>query len=844
MGIQIKKMKTKFILFLIINITLNLQSQTVSKIDYSNPKTYKIEAIRVSGIQNLNAEAIITISALKVGQKIKVTGKEITTAISKLWEQKIFSDINITIDKIDKNLIYLNIELKEYHRLSKFNFKGKISKSDISTLKEDLQLIRGKVLSKNLINNSINSIKKYYIEKGFYTVDVDYLTITDTTTTNAKILTFKINKGKKIKINDIIITGRKKIANPKKTFFNRKDTIYALSNRAIRKSMKETKRKNPWRIFKVSKFISKNYENDKQNIIAKYNEIGYRDARIISDSVYLNKDNTLSVKINITEGETYKFGDISFIGNKIHTNEELQKQLAIKKGDIFDQSILDARIFGSPDGNDVSSMYLDNGYLFFNATPIEIAANNRIIDLEIKIYEGDQARVNKVFIKGNTKTNDHVIRRELRTFPGEPFKRSDIIRSQRELAQMQYFDPEAFDVKIEPNPSRNEVDITYILEEKSSDQIQLQGGWGAGNIVGSLGLTFSNFSTRNIFKKEKWTPLPSGDGQRLSLTATANAYYQNYNISFTEPWLGGKNPNSLTTSLYKSISNYNNDRVEITGLTIGLGKRMKFPDDYFTIYNAINLQKYDITTSNEDGTSYYNFSGGDANNINYTIKLGRNSVDQLIYPRRGSNLSLTLKLSPPYSMFDGIENYSKIPDNEKYEFIEYYKWKFKSTWFSSFTEKLVLATRMEFGFLGAYNDNLGVPPFERFYVGGDGMTGMMGYVFDGREIVALRGYQNNKVSSPQGATIYNKYTTELRYGISLNPASTVYALGFLEAGNAWDDFDSFNPFGVKRSAGIGLRISLPMIGIMGLDYAWGLDVLPNWPDANGGQFHFSINQEF
>lgn len=609
--------------------------------------------------------------------------------------------------------------------------------------------------------------------------------------------------------------------------------------------MKETKVKKWWRIFKVSKYIESNYEDDKKNIIVKYNEKGYRDARILSDTSYMNDDNTLTIEIDLFEGDPYQFRNITFVGNTVYTNEHLSRQLGIKSGDVFDQTLLDTRLFGSPDGTDISSLYLDDGYLFFNATPVEIATEGNNIDLEIRVYEGKQARINKVAISGNTKTNDHVIMREIRTRPGDLFKRSDIMRSQRELAQLQNFDPEKFDVKVDPDPARNEVDITYVVEEKSSDQIQLQGGWGAGRVVGSLNLSFNNFSTRNIFKKDKWTPLPSGDGQRLSFTARSNgAYYQNYSISFTEPWLGGKKPNSLTISLYKSISSNgqtgeNKEAIEITGLSFGLGKRLKYPDDYFTIYNGINFQQYELINSQ----SFFSFSNGFSNNINYNINIGRNSVDQLIYPRRGSNLSLSLKLTPPYSMFDGIDDYATISDQERYKWIEYYKWKFKSSWYSSFADKLVLATRVEMGLLGAYNNNLGVAPFERFYVGGDAMSGM-GMVYDGRELIALRGYSDNSVSPQTGATIYNKYTTELRYALSLNPASTVYVLGFLEAGNAWDNFDYFNPFGVKRAAGFGVRITLPMIGIMGLDYGWGLDEIPEKPDANGGQFHFSINQQF
>ena len=715
---------------------------------------------------------------------------------------------------------------------------------DISSLKEDLKLIRGKVLSENLLNNSTNIIKNYYINKGFYNIQVGYITSNDPKTKNSKDLTFSINKGKKVKIKEINIYGRKKITN-NKSFFNTKDSVYSISNNRIRKSMKETKKKNLWRFWKASKFILENYENDKLNLITEYNKNGYRDAKIKHDTVITTNDNKISINITLQEGETYQFGDISFAGNTIYSTDQLKNQLGIEKGDIFDQSILDSRISGGFDGGDISSLYLDDGYLFFNANPVETSINNNQIDFEVRIYEGEQARINKVLLRGNSKTNDHVIMRELRTRPGNLFKRSEIMRSQRELAQMQYFDPEKFDVKVDPDPKRNEVDITYIVEEKSSDQIQLQGGWGAGRIVGQLGLTFNNFSTKNVFKLDKWTPLPSGDGQRLSLSASSNGiYYQNYRISFTEPWLGGKKPNSLTISLSKSISSNGQDgdmrqAVEITSLSLGLGKRLKYPDDYFTLYNGITFQQYKLINSQ----SFFSFSDGFSNNISYSLNIGRNSVDQLIFPRRGSNFLLSLKLTPPYSSFDNIDDYSILTDQEKYSWIEYYKWKFKSSWFSSFTEKLVINTRVEMGLLGAYNNDIGVAPFERFYVGGDGMSGM-GYQFDGRELISLRGYNNNSISPQTGGTIYNKYTTEIRYAISLNPASTVYALAFLEAGNAWDSFENYNPFLVKRSAGFGVRLMLPMIGLMGLDYGWGLDDILNNPNANGGQFHFSIGQQF
>ena len=842
---MLKKIVVIFSITSLICSNLFAQDSLQFFIDYTKPKEFVLSNVNIVGTKFVNKSNVLDITSLKINQKIKIPGSDISSAINKLWQQNLFSEIEIEYDEINEDSISLNIVLKEYPRLSKFKFIGNISKSNVSTLKDDLKLARGKILTQNLIKNSINKIKKFYTDKGFLKIDVKHKIVEDTLTLNSSILIFEINKNKKVKIRDIIIKGRKQIVNKNKSIINNKDTVYALSNYRLKKSMKETKVKNKWRFFKVSKFIKENYEADKENIISEYNNRGYRDAKILNDTIYYNSDNTITVEITLDEGEPYLFGNINFIGNKKYTNSELLNQLSIDSGDVFNQSILDSRLFGTPEGTDISSLYLDNGYLFFNATPVEVSTTDNIIDLEIRLYEGDQARINKVSVKGNTKTQDHVIMRELRTRPGDLFKRSDIMRSQRELAQMQYFDPEAFDVKIDPNPARNEVDVTYVVAEKSSDQIQLQGGWGGGRVVGSLGFTFNNFSSRNLFNGSKWRPLPSGDGQRLSLVARSNGvYYQNYNISFVEPWLGGKKPTSLQVSVFRAISSNGlqddqRQEIQVTGLSFGVGKRLKNPDDYFTVYNGLNFMQYKLSNSQ----SFFSFRNGVSNNVNYNINIGRNSVDQINFPRQGSNFLLSLKLSPPYSMFDDIDDYSTLSDQEKFEWVEYYKWKFKATWFSPFTEKLVLATRTEFGFLGAYNQDLGVSPFERFYVGGDGLSGM-GYMNDGRELVALRGYANNSISPQTGATIYNKYTAEIRYALSLNPTSTMYAHAFLEAGNAWEKFENFNPFGVKRSVGIGIKIMLPMIGMMGLDYGWGLDEIPGNSEANGGQFHFSIGQNF
>ena len=832
-----------FLTFIPLNGQVSLLKD-LSSIEYSSPTEYIIGGITISGTKYLDHSTLINISGLEIGKKIVIPGEEISNAIKKLWKQGLFADISISATKIQASTIFLNFHLKEQQRLSKFKFNGKLKKSDITSIKEKLKLIKGKVLSQNLVKNSEQKIKDYFVEKGFLNIEVLSKQIMDSTLVNSAMLVFNINKKKKIKIREINFIGLKKREVKKKNIFD-KQQPYVLSNGKLKRVMKDTKEKKWYRIFKASKFLSDAYETDKNNIVSKYNEKGFRDARIISDTTYINADNTLNIELRIHEGNLYYFRNISWVGNTKYNNNELDKLLGIKKGDIFDQSILENRLFGNPNGTDISSLYLDDGYLFFNITPIEIAAKNDSIDLKIQIYEGKQARLNRISITGNSKTNDHVVMREIRTKPGDLFSRSDIIRSQRELAQLGYFDPEKLNIDIDPNPVKHNVDVNYIVEEKSSDQINLQGGWGAGRIVGSLGLVFNNFSTKNVLNKNTWTPLPSGDGQKLSLTASSNGiYYQNYNVSFTEPWLGGKRPTSFTVSFYKSISSNGEtgdqrQAVKITGMTIGLGKRLKFPDDFFTLFQNVNFQQYELQNSQ----SFFSFTEGFSNNMSYSITLGRNSVDQPTFPRKGSNFALSLKLTPPYSLFDNIENYSTLDDQTKYKWIEYYKWKYKSSWFTAFSDKLVLGTRIEIGLLGAYNNSLGIAPFERYYVGGDGLSGY-GYVMDGRELVALRGYSNNSLSSTTGGTIYNKYTAELRYAISLNPTSTVYALGFLEAGDAWDNFDSFNPFQIKRSAGFGVRIMLPMFGLMGLDYGWGFDEIIGDPDANGGQFHFSIGQQF
>ena len=828
-----KKMLKNSILISVVCIfmshfTIAQVSLSSTNFDYSNPKEFSIGGIDVEGTKFLDHKTLIQLSTLEVGSRIMVPGDKLTKASRILWEQGLFSDVQIRVKSIQGNSIFLILYLEERPRLSKFKFEG-IKRSEIDAIRDKIKLVRGKIITENVIINTKNIIANHFKEKGFLNVNTTVSQVVDTISKNHVTLALNIKKGKKVKIGKIDFEGNK-----------------VFTDKRLKRLMKDTKEKKFFRIFKASKFLNEAYEDDKEKIIAKYNEKGLRDAKVIRDTITYNKEEELLViDLKINEGKTYYFGDITFVGNTKYSNNELTALVGINKGDIFDQSVLETRVLGSPDSRDVHSIYLDNGYLFSQVTPIETEIRNDTIDIEVRIYEGLQARINRVSVSGNSKTNDHVIMREIRTKPGDLFSRSDIMRSQREIATLNYFDPEKLNIDVEPNQEEGTVDLNYIVEEKSSDQVELQGGYGADRIIGTFRVSFNNFSASNIFKKGAWSPLPSGDGQRLSLSASSNGVqFQSYNISFTEPWLGGKKPTSLQIALYRSVSSNGltddeRQEIQVSGLSLGIGKRLKKPDDYFSVYNGLNFKQYKLSNSQ----SFFSFRNGESNNVNYNINITRNSIDQINFPRQGSNFLLSLKLSPPYSMFDDIDDYSTLSDQEKYEWVEYYKWKFKATWFSPFTEKLVLATRTEFGFLGAYNEQLGISPFERFYVGGDGLSGM-GYMNDGRELVALRGYSNNSISPQTGATIYNKYTAELRYALSLNPTSTMYALAFLEAGNAWEKFDNFNPFGVKRSVGIGIKIMLPMIGMMGLDYGWGLDEIIGNPDANGGQFHFSIGQNF
>ena len=796
-------------------------------VNYANPQEYEIAGISISGVQYLDQGVLVNLSGLSIGQKITIPGDDITAVIKKYWDQGLFSDVKVSISKIEGNKVYLDIYLRERPRLAKLKIEG-VNHSDEQDLLEKINMRTGSQVTENILNNTTNIIKKHYIDKGFFDVDVNIVQQKDTTTANRVDVTIKIDKNQRVKIDDIVFRGNQ-----------------AFPDSRLRRVMKKTKKKN-WNIFKSSKYIQKDFETDKASLIDFYNENGYRDASITGDSVQVLNDKRIRLYIDIKEGDQYFFRNITWVGNTKYPSELLSSILGIEKGDVFDKSLLDKRLQSDEDA--VSSVYLDNGYLFFQVIPVETKIENDSIDLEMRIYEGKQATINQVIIKGNTKTNEHVIRRELRTKPGDLFSKSDIMRSVRELAQLGHFDPEKINPVPKPNPADGTVDIEYDLVEKPNDQLEISGGWGANMLVGTIGLRFSNFSARRILDPKAWRPVPSGDGQTLSIRAQSNGkYYRSYNFSFMEPWFGGKKPNSFSISFYHSkMTQYtslfqpSSSYMNVSGASIGLGRRLKWPDDYFTLYNEINYQKYKLV----DYPGYFKFANGTSNNLSFLTSFSRNSVDQPIYPRHGSKFTFSLQLTPPYSLLEN-KNFKNATDNVKYKWIEYHKWTFKADWYLKLAGNLVMMTRAHFGFLGYYNKDIGPSPFESFDLGGDGMSG---YNLYGRETIGLRGYENSSLTPIVGGTkagnIYDKYTMELRYPISLNPQATVFALTFLEAGNAWYDFQSFNPFLVKRSAGVGIRAFLPMFGLLGIDWGYGFDEIPGNPGANGGQFHFVIGQQF
>lgn len=836
-------MKFKFFFTLILIGVFALQINAQS-IDYTNPKEYRIGGVTFSGSNSLDPNVLSLISGLRVGELVQVPGDKFSTAISNLWKQGLFQDVKVLSEKIDGNTIYITVKVVEQPYLLKYTLKG-VRKSEAEELRDLLNLNKGKVLTNSVVEAAKQEIKDMLVAKGYLDVNVSTKLIKDEKRANSAILAFEVDKGQKVRIKEITLYG-----------------VNAFKQGKARRALKETKRRRWWNPFNSALLSQDDYIMDKKILISKYNTKGFRDAQIVSDSIYRISPKHLAIDITVKEGQTYYFRNINWVGNSKYSSTELSNRLGIKYGDVYDQMKLNTKLNMSPTGGDISSLYMDDGYLFFNVKPVETLASNDSIDLEMRIYEGKQATINRVTVEGNTKTNDHVILRELYTKPGQLFSRSDIIRSQRELSQLGYFDPEQMGVTPLPDPATGLVDIVYTVAEKPSDQIELSGGYGGGRLVGTLGLSFTNFSARNLFKKGAWRPLPSGDGQKLSLRAQSNgAAFQSYSISFTEPWLGGKKPQSLSLSAYYSIQTNGVDRnitvdgnrtvnpdrqsLNIFGMSVGFGQRLKVPDNYFTLSQELNYQYYTLDNFN----TFFSFSNGNSNNIFYKVALQRNSIDKPIFETRGSKISLSGQFTPPYSVFNNVDyNNPTLTDVERYKFVEYQKYKLTAQFFTPITNKrgvegkearnLILKTSGGFGFLSPYNQKTGTVPFERFYLGGSGLTG---FALGGREIIALRGYDDNGSVSPEnGASYIAKYSMELRFPLSLNPQATIFMLGFVDAGNSWNTAKDFNPLALKKSTGFGVRIFLPMFGLLGFDYGWRLDDSIYQPLMQKGQFHFTI----
>ncbi len=854
-------------------------AQNTDAIQYARPIEYEIGGIEVKGTRYLDPNSLISLTGLKVGDRIKVPGESISMAIKKLWKHGLVTNVVIRQQKIENGKIYLLIELTERPRMSKFQFSG-INKTQKTDLSESLTLYRGKVLTDAILKNTENTVKKYFIEKGFLNCEVKTKQVPDTTLRNHVILHIDVDKKAKVKIDRINIYGadlvsaqkmKAKMKNTKERlrFSLFSDILYRVFHLNLKSFFTEKKdmsngvftdylaRHVNLNIFKPSKFIAADFKEDKASLISYLNSKGYRDAIILSDSVYATGPGTVSIDINVDEGRKYYFRNITWTGNYVYSDEQLARILGIKKGDVYDKEELDTRLTMNPKGDDITGLYMDNGYLFFNIRPVEVAIDGDSIDIEMRVYEGAQATINKVIISGNDRTNEHVIRRELRTLPGQKFSRSNIIRDQQQLAQMGYFDPEQMEINPIPNPVDNTVDIEYKVVEKPSDQIELSGGWGGFyGFVGTVGLTFSNFSLRNIPHFDKWRPLPVGDGQRLSIRAQANGrQFQSYTFMFSEPWLGGKKPTSFTFSLNSSIQN-NDIRFQPAGsfrvhsATVAIGKRLTWPDNYFTLSTSLTYKLYQLRDYLY-GRNTLRFTTGDANTVLLTFQLARNSVDNPYYPTNGSNVSFTASFTPPFSKWRDI-NYETAAPAEKYKWVEYTKYMVDLKHYVALVGKLVLATNAHFGFMSTYSPKtLEVGPFERFQVGGDGLAGQ-NFIL-GTDIIGLRGYRNLSIMpeeqySPlyngfEGGTIFTKYAMELRYPISTAAAATIYLFVFGEAGNNWDNYSRFNPFNVYKSAGFGVRLFMPAFGLIGLNWGYGFDTLPDETSPSGLQFHFTIGQQ-
>ena len=856
-----------------------------------SPKKYKIADIKITGVKNYDDFVLIGFSGLSVGEEITVPGDEVTTAVKRFWKHGLFSDVKILASKIEGDQIWLEIQLKQRPRISEVHYSG-IKKSEREDLEARLGLRKGYQITPNVMDRTETVIKRFFDDKGFKNVKVDIQQKDDPANEGEVIVNINIDKNQKTKIHRIYFEGNEK-----------------LSARTLKKAMKKTNEKfsfyNDWKtsileMFSTKKFTTEEYENDKKNLISKYNEFGYRDAVLVSDSVVNYDEKKVDIFLKVVEGQQYFLKDIRFVGNTQYSTDYLAAVLGMKPGEVYNQKKLTERL--STDEDAMSNVYFNNGYLFFNADPVEVEVENDSIALEIRIQEGPQATINRIIINGNDRLYEDIVRRELRTKPGMLFSRDDLVRSIRELAQMGHFDPENMNPNPIPDPENGTVDIEYNLVSKANDQVEFSAGWGQTGIIGKVSLKFTNFSMKNFLNPKTYKGIiPQGEGQTLTLSGQTNGrYYQAYSISFLDPWFGGKRPNTLSVSAYFSkqtdisdryISNnygsyYNpyygyggypyggyggygygygygyggygnglysydfalnpNKYIMMLGVSAGYGKRLNWPDDYFQFMATLNYQLYMMKD-----WDYFQVQNGNCHNINLELMFQRNSIDNPLYTRRGSQFSFSVAATPPYSLFEN-KDYSTMSDEEKYRLIEYHKWKFKAKIFTPLAPLTVkrtpvLMARAEYGFLGSYTKSKRTP-FETFYMGGDGMTGYSTYY--ATETIGLRGYENGSIAGNGGYSsygyAYSRLSVELRYPFLLEPSSTIYGLAFVEAGNAWQDLGDFNPFDLKRSAGVGVRIFLPMIGLMGLDWAYGFDT-PNYGDTSrrsGSNLHFIIGQEF
>ena len=846
-------------------LSMPVWAQTSGKdvvVDYNNPKKYIVGGVKVEGNTYYSSDQIIQVSGLREGMEVTVPSEDMSSVVNRLWLQRYFEDVTLAIDSIapTRDTAFFKISLLERPRVSRWVFSG-VKSGEEKELRERLNFRRGTEFSEYIAKTSVDIIKRYYKEKGFINVNVDVNTKKDSVIRGAIRVQFAIDRGEKVKIKTITFTGNDNVKESK-----------------LVRSMKKTRDGRLQNFFSSKKFNESEYENDKRSMISTFNEAGYRDARIVKDTMYYIEPGRLQIDFEIDEGKKYYFRDITWTGNSVYSSDALNQILMINKGDVYDVVTLQKRLFGGGKQSeyDVTKAYRDNGYLFFNIQPVELMVEGDSVDVELRIVEGKPATLNNIIINGNDLTNERVIRRQLFTSPGYLFSQTNFERSIREIASMGQFDPEAImgegGYSIIPNQLNNTVDLVYNVTEKPSSQLELSGGWGGNTFVATVGVSFNNFSTRRFFDKTAWRPVPLGDAQNLSLRFQTNGtYYTSLSASFSEPWLFGKKPTSLNTSLYYTRQTHsylalnilNNDQyMEVYGFAAGIGKRLKWPDNYFVLYNQLSWQTYKL----QDWGYQFMFDTGISHNLSYTLSLSRNSTDQQIYPRVGSDFSFSLQLTPPYSLMrknnygkldaDGkptkVESWRDIDYNQqisqdRYRWIEYHKWSFKGAIYTKLVGDLVLMARAQFGYLGYYNRNWGYSPFEGFRVGGDGMSGYDTY---GSEIISLRGYENYSLT-PQATAdsatgnyyagnVYDKFTVELRYPVILQPQSTIYALLFLEGGNCWSDIRDFNPFQIKRSAGVGVRVFLPMIGLLGVDWGWGFDD----PHYGKSQFHFVIGQQF